>query len=140
MPYWERRSCSSPSEVVRDIPVRPHGMLDDLVWGVLEKCWSRTPEERPPIAEVYHTLKSCPKVIPTPQSRSATGELPGKFKLHVHSIKTLGHWPSKRPIYVKFKYRNRDHLTYQVNLDHRREYIWFALRSLLLSLLPLSTT
>ncbi|KAF9777372.1 kinase-like domain-containing protein [Thelephora terrestris] len=35
------------------VPMRPPGVFDDLFWELLEKCWSRRPQKRPPIDEVY---------------------------------------------------------------------------------------
>lgn len=109
--------------------MREHGVIDDLVWGLLEKCWRITPQERPPVVEVYRTLQSRPRAVHTPQRRSAIGELPETLKLHVHGIKFSEDWSSRQQFYVKFKYGNTDYTTSLTDLTNDwGEYTWFALR------------
>jgi len=99
-------------------PVRPHGMLGDRVWGLLEKCWSRTLKERPSIVEMFHTLKSGPKVKHTPWSLSAVEGSPGTLRLHVQSIIFSEDQPRQQQFYVKFNYGDRDYTTSPTNLKN----------------------
>ena len=111
------------------VPVRPHGALDDLAWGLLEQCWTRTPEERPPIAEVYRTLKFGPKATHIPRSPSAIGELPGMLLLHVHSINFSEDQPGQQQFYVKLRYGDREYTTSPTNYKNEwGGHTWFALR------------
>ena len=117
-----------PRLVVEGIPARPHEVFDDLAWGLLEECWSRTPEERPPIDEVYDTLKSRPKVIHIPRGLSAIEELPGTLRLHVHSIRLWEDQPSQQRFYVRIVYGNRDYMTSPtVFKNDWGAHTWFAL-------------
>ena len=113
---------------MKGIPARPPGVFDDLVWELLKDCWSQTPEECPPIAELYHTLKSSPKVTHTPWGRPAVGELPGTLGLHVHSI-DFSESRQSGQFYVKFKYGNKEYATPPTNLNIGwGEHAWFASR------------
>lgn len=73
--------------MVGEIHVRPPGVFDNLVWEILDKCWSKTPQKRPQIAEVHHVLESHPKITYTPRGQSVVGEFTVKLQLHIHSIK-----------------------------------------------------
>ena len=122
------------------IPARPHGVIDDPIWEILEECW-KTPQERPPIVGVYRTLKSYPTVNHTIQRQPVVGGLPGTLKLNVHSIKSFGHQPGSYQFYVKFKYGSKGYTTSPTNLTNAwHQSTWFALYSLQLLLLLLSLT
>ena len=41
-----------------EIPERGFGRIADPLWGVLERCWSKFPAERPPLVELYNGLSS----------------------------------------------------------------------------------
>jgi len=105
-----------------EMPERPSGRIDDLVWGLLRRCWGRNPTERPSSFEVYNTLSSLsspPQVRQSPQEShtpqgSSTEELPGKLKLNFQSIKVSPDQP-KQQFYVKLKYGNMDHATSSTN-------------------------
>ena len=59
-----------------EVPVRLSGRIDDLIWGLLEKCWSRVPGERPTAAEVsttFSNLSSRPRVNHAPRGQIAMG-------------------------------------------------------------------
>lgn len=121
--------------------MRAHGVIDDLVWELLEKCWSRVPQERPPIVGLHRILKIRPAVTHIPWRRTTSGELPGALKLHVQSIKFSEYWQNPQQFYVKFKYGNRDHETSPTNLTNDlNEQTWFVLHPFQPSPLPLSPT
>lgn len=121
-------------------PVRPHGVLNDTIWELLEKCWSAAPQDRPPIIEVHRTLESRPEVVHTPQRRSVTDDLPGTLKLHVHSITSRVVHFFSRQFYIKFKYGYWGHTTSLTEHDDYGAYTWFAFRLPQLSSPRLSST
>ena len=59
--------------------------MDDLVRKPLDKCRS-TPQERPPIIEVYRTLRYRPRATHTLWGSPTIGML----KLHVRGLKSWG--------------------------------------------------
>ena len=122
------------------IPARPHGVLNDIVWELLKKCWSVAPRDRPPITEVHRTLESRPEVVHTPQRQPVADDLPGTLKLHVHSITSKSVHLFSRQFYIKFKYGYRDHTTSPTEPNDYGAYTWFALRLFQLSSLRLSPT
>lgn len=104
------------------------------VWEYLEKCWSRDPQQRPPIADVYSTFsgfRSLPQVVHTPDGRSPMEELPGRLKLQVQSIKLSLDKPKQQQFSVRFKYGNKDHTTSPTKAVTSDEHIWFVFRPVL---------
>ena len=138
------------------IPERPSGGIDDLAWGLLEKCWSRVPGERPSATEVYSTLSSLgcrPKVNCAPQGQIAVEEslgrnlgsspssnvtpisperrlirkTPTKLELELRGIKFLQDQPKGRRFYVKLKYGNQSHTTPPTDrIGHSDGHTWFV--------------
>ena len=97
-----------------EVPVRLSG-IDDLVWGLLEKCWSRVPGERPTVTEVsttFSNLSSRPKVNHAPRRQIAMGGAlernpsltPSKLELQLRGIRFSQDQPRGRRFYVKLKY------------------------------------
>lgn len=106
-------------------------MLDDLVWGLLVKCWKEVDYSRPRIVEVYRTLKSRPKIIHTPWMPSTIGELPRALELHVYGfeLEPFGCEQFRGEICVKLKYGNRDYTTSPTDSTTLPDgRTWFALR------------
>lgn len=120
-------------------PARPPaGVIPDPVWEHLEKCWRRTPRERPSSVEAYTTLAILssrvsqytvvPQYTVAPQNVQVsrgqrTGELPGKLKLQFLSLKlSPPDQPRSHQIYVKAKYGKRNHTTKP--LDSSGEHKW----------------
>ncbi|KAF9785450.1 hypothetical protein BJ322DRAFT_1063265 [Thelephora terrestris] len=124
-PHWECPAAeSSVPEVAEGAPARPHGTFEDLTWQLLGECWSRTPQKRPRIDEVYRTLNSLPKVIHTPRRPFVIGTLPRMLELHVHSIK-FAKEPSQQYSYVRFKYGNKKYTTFPTNVKNDwGEHTW----------------
>ena len=124
-----------------EIPQRPPSGIADSIWELLEECWNRVPIIRPPIAQVLNALlypPTLPQVTPTPEGRPAVGELPGKLKLQVRSIKISLNKSKRQKYSVKFKYGNRDYMTSPTTKAMTGdEYTWFAFRPFLPLLPPL---
>ena len=126
MPHYElHEPNSAPAMMVGELPIRPHGLIDDPVWELLEKCWSRTPRDRPQINKVHDALSGLrfhPKVVHANRGQSA-------LSLHIQSIKPSlqqGYNPLFR---VKLQYQHLSEVipcTDQVN--DVGEYTWFAFR------------
>ena len=68
-----------PKVELGEFPERPPGRINDLVWNLLEKCWSTDPEERPLVAEIssaFSNLSFRPEVDRAPLGQIAmAGEL-----------------------------------------------------------------
>lgn len=120
MPHYElHEPNSAQAVVVGELPIRPRGLIDDPVWRLLGKCWSRTPRDRPQINRVHDVLSGlC--------FRARRGQ--SALSLHVKSIKPSlqqGYNPLFR---VKLQYK---HLSEVIPCtDHVNdvgEYTWFAL-------------
>ena len=125
------------------IPTRAHGAIDGLVRGLLEECWNKTPQKRPPIVRVYRTLKSRLKSTRTPRRRPTAGKLPGALELHVQSIKFSSYQEGRPQFYAKFKYGNEDYTTSPTDLQnyyYSGECTWFVFQPFLPLLPPLSPT
>jgi len=111
--------------------MRPPDMLDDSIWELLEKCWNTSPRGPPSTVEVYNTLKSCRKDIPTPLRWPAIGELPGALKLHFHSINFpdgFGHGCGQQ-FRIKFKYGNGSYTTSPTEPNRHGDYTWNILKT-----------
>ena len=114
-----------------EMPQRPYGMIADPVWEYLEKCWSRDPKQRPPIADVcsaFSRFRSLPQVVHTLEGRSPIEELPGKLKLQVQSIKISLDKPKQQHFSIRFKYGNKDHTTLPTKVVTSDEHTWFVSR------------
>lgn len=114
-------------------PQRPSEGIADPVWLFLEKCWRRTPRERPSAALLYHTFS---KLRPVPKPAE---ELPRILKLQVQGIKLPFTGTKKQQFSVHFKYRSRTHtIKLPTEATTGDEYTLFAFRSHLPSPLSLS--
>ena len=139
-----------------EVPVRLSGRIDDLAWGLLEKCWSRVPGERPTAAEVsttFSNLSSRLRVNHAPRGQIAMGErlerspsltpssgsnpisperrlirkMPSKLELQLRGIRFSQDQPKGRRFYVKLKYGNQSHTTSPTDhIGHSDGHTWFV--------------
>ena len=120
-------------------PARAEGMIDNLVLQLLERCWSKTPQERPSIVDVQRTLNYRPKVIYTPWSPSEIGELPGTLNLRVQSIKIGPGLDDRKRVFVKIKHGNKKYKTSPTKVRNKLgERRWFVFVPTLVAVLSLA--
>jgi len=144
--YTPYSGCSDTVTLLKiqagEMPQRPSDGITDPVWEFLERCWSRDPTKRPPIAEVYgffSQLRSNPQVTYPTEGRSAMEELPGRLKVQAQSIKISLSRPKRQRFYLKYRYGNKDHTTSPTTKSVAgSEHTWFAFRRFLPSLPLLS--
>ena len=125
--------------------------IDDLVWELLEKCWSRKPASRPKTVELRNPFSDRVFYREPPTARDSLSssepeaefqpttaeELPGKLRVLVQNIKILVDERKKRRFTVKLAYGNHIYVTAPTRpVDSSPGYTWSTLRSLLP--LPLS--
>ena len=114
-------------------PQRPSHGIPDPVWQLLEECWSRDPQERPSVTQVYNILSKFRSVRP------AIEELPGKLTLQVQGIKISPTRGMGQQFSVKLKYGDNCHTTSLTTITiGDDEYAWFAFRPSLSTLPSLS--
>ena len=139
-----RHSGSDDAAALRDIragknPKRPSEGIPDLVWQILQKCWTMDPRKRPSATQVYNALSEYRS------HRPVIEDLPKKLKLYVQSAKISFNRRGARrvssrlgslEVWIHFKYGNQ---TYSSGYGSRtKDEYKFAPRSSPSSLLSLS--
>jgi len=146
MPYSKWNEVIALSKIqVGEMPHQSSDEIADPVWEFLERCWSRDPTKRPSTVQVGDAFSQFhlrpPQVIPTTEGGPVTGELPGKLKLQVQSIRISLDNSKQLKFHVKFKYGNKQHTTPSTTrVMDGDEYTWFAISPPLPSLPSLSLT
>ncbi|KAF9789185.1 kinase-like domain-containing protein [Thelephora terrestris] len=126
-----------PKVQAGEMPERPPDGINDQVWELLEKCWSRDPGKRPPTLELYNILSNLavdPQATYTTQGQSAKKQLPGKLKLQARSLKISHKKPKTGRFYVRFRYGTTVYKTSPTKpAEGSGEHTWFAFLPLPLS-------
>jgi len=111
-----------------EIPERPLDIIDNPIWELLQKCWSRIPKERPRTLEIYNTFSNLvydPEAASTLQGGAVVVGLPAKLKLQVLSLKFPPGKSKTRQFYVRFRYGSNGYKTKAANESSGCK--WFAL-------------